>query len=121
MPGAVDINENVIKPLEAIAYKDNGNWRAGSDAPGYEKGQFIPTRDVTKTSGNEVTRPAGDVGRAFTNRKRTNLVKANMRKNDLSESEARDKVNEELDKLQEAQREGDTSRIKDIRASLHGS
>lgn len=120
MPGPVPIDEKLIKPLSDYATKDaQGNWRAGSEAPGYEKGQFIPTT----TDAKGTTQPGGDVGRAYTNRKRTNLVKANMRRNDMTESEAREHVNDKLEKLaDEKDREDpDTDEIRDIRKALHGS
>lgn len=122
MPGAVPIDEDTIKPESAIAYKDNNDqWRAGPDAPGYEQGQFVPTREVSQAGGGTRSRPGGNVGRSYTTRRRTNLVKANMRKRDMSEEEARDFVNERLDEMEEARKEGDTEQVRDIRQSLHGS
>lgn len=114
MPGAIPIDENNIKPLTDIAYQDSsGQWHAGPDnKKGLKEGQFI-SGDYAK--------------RARAQRKSTNLIKANMRRREVSESEAREFVNkkrQELKDLKDAQGnipEEDRDRARDIRKQIRGS
>lgn len=130
MAGAVQLNPDDPLRNRQIAYKDkNGQWRAGPDAPGYQKGQFIPTTTESyeyEREGELVsvtrTKPAGNVGRSFHNRQRANYVRKIMRKEDMSESEAREFINERIDELEQAQREGrPKDEIDEIRRQLMGS
>lgn len=125
MAGAVEFpkDETTIHALTDYAKRDsNGNWRAGPDAPGYQKGQFIETRVVTTQDGRTVEKPAGDIGRAFTNRQRNNLIKANMRRQDMTEQEARNFVNSTFTEIQEAIREGRSQdEITELQRKVRGS
>jgi len=127
MPGPIDIDPGQINTLTEIATKNEaGQWVAGPDAPGYEQGQYIPTKKVkvTEPDGSTYTKetPGGNVGRSYTNRQRTNLVKANMRRQDMTEKEAREFVNEKIQEIEDKKREGaDPDEIVDIQRSLRGS
>lgn len=109
MAGPIRLNEDVIKPMTDIAFKDsNSNWHAGPDANGYEQGSFVPEEYAQK---------------ARKQRQHTNAVKQNMRKQDLSEKEARERVNKFKKELENEKdkAEPDPERIADIQRKLGGS
>lgn len=83
-------------------------YHAGPDAKGYEEGQIVPN-DYAE--------------RARSARQHANAVKANMQKQNLTESEARERVNRLNKELQEEQQkeQPDQERIEEIKASLGGS
>lgn len=99
MPGAVDLNPDIIKPLTDIAFKDeSGQWRAGPDnAKGLEPGQFISSDYAEK---------------ARSSRANANFVKQIMRSRDVSESEAREIGEDFLERLDEADSETERRNIR---------
>jgi len=99
--------------MSDLAYQDdNGNWRAGPDAVenghAEQVGQFVPEDYAQK---------------ARSTRQNANAVKQNMRKQDMSESEAREYVNERVDELRKerAKDEPDQERIDELQQALGGS
>lgn len=62
-----------------------GNWRAGPDASGYQPAQFVDVDYAMKARGI---------------RRRTNLVKAIQRSQEVSEAEARELTEEMLNELE---------------------
>lgn len=102
MAGAIDLGDEskrgvphyrVINPASDIAYRDKaGRLRAGPDNPlGYNKGDMVRKEDYP------------NMFRSLNNRKHTNLVKALMRSQELTEKEAREQTNELLDELEQAE------------------
>lgn len=83
----VGVDPSFENPLDQIAYQDdNGQWRAGPDAKGYESGQFVPQE------GDDLK---GNVARARSMRKYKNDVKRTMRRHDdMNQEEAMELVNE---------------------------
>jgi hypothetical protein len=88
MPGAVDLNPDSVKPLSDIAEKvgerEDGSaiYQAGPDAKGYEQGQFVP---------NDYANKARKI------RQNVNSVKAVMRRKDVDEDEARERVKDVIE------------------------
>ena len=137
MAGAVELNPDKPNPLREIAYYDANleRWRAGPKAPGYQENQFIKTRQVETrqldSNGNPVmvTRPAGNVGRSYTNRTRANMIKGLMRRHaqdpnleDLTESEARQYIHDKQEELKDAiERGADREEINQIQRDMRGS
>lgn len=96
MPGFWELNPDNVDSVREIAYfdADAKRWRAGPDAPDkYTPGQFVETREVKR---GDTTRqlPGGDVGRAYTVRRKRNQVKGLMRR---SEQEAARERSEHMD------------------------
>lgn len=95
MPGPINLDADTIRPPTDIAYKDDaGNWRAGPDAKGYDKGQFV----------------SGDYAqRARAVRRNANMVKNIMREANegegVSETEAREISTEIRERLDDAESE----------------
>lgn len=84
MPGAVDLNPDIIRGTNRIAYQDSaGNWRAGPDnKKGKQPGQFIEA-DYAK--------------RARSNRRHVNSVKGVMENTDSDEDEARERLKDVIE------------------------
>lgn len=109
MPGPIDLTPGVYRPMSHIAYKDaSGRWRAGPDAKGYDKGQYVPEEYAQK---------------ARKQRQFTNAVKQNMEKQDMSESEAREYVKEKNQAIKDelAKDNPDPNRIEELQRELGGS
>lgn len=132
MAGVVDLNPDNPKRNQLIARRNRaGIWVAGPNAPGgFEEHQFIPTTTETFEWTNDKgelktttrTKPAGVVGNAYHNRQNANLVRKIMRKENLSESDARDFINSQREKLEQAKRENrPIDEINDIRRQMQGS
>lgn len=113
MPGAVDLNENDIKPVSDIArkvgYDSDGKpeWEAGPDAKGYDVGETVPhsyARKARKIRGH------------------VNSVKQVMRNEGISEAEARDRI-KVVAQAKKDWRNGDIEKdeLDDIRAREVGS
>ena len=52
MTDPIRLNVEYEKSPDAIAFQDkNGNWRAGGDAKGYQKGQFVDSTYAKKARG----------------------------------------------------------------------
>lgn len=101
MPGPIDLDPDTIRPITDIAYQDSqGNWRAGPDAKGYEKGQFVSP---------------GYAKKARSLRRNSNMVKNIMREANegkgVSESKAREISHEVRNKLQDADSEEERREI----------
>lgn len=123
MPGPTTYNERSYPSLSEIAYRDDsGRWRAGKSDYGYQRGQFIKTRDIERADGTIQNRPADDIGRAYTMRQHANHVKSVMDRRDLGESEAREFINDKEQELIDAiERDAPPDEIIDIRRQLRGS
>lgn len=109
MAGPIDLTPGLYRPMDHIAYKDtNGNWRAGPDAKGYDKGQYVDPSYAK---------------RARSARQNANAIKQNMDKQDMDEDEARKWVKEKRDELdtEMAKDEPDGDEIERIQRALGGS
>lgn len=113
MPGPIELDETIIRPMTDLAYQDsNGNWHAGPDAVSNGKaeniGEFVSESYAQK---------------ARKQRQHMNAVKQNMRKQDMTEKQARNWVNNKLDELKEERDkdEPDKERIDVIQRQLGGS
>jgi flagellar motility protein MotE (MotC chaperone) len=88
MPGAVDLNPDTVNPLSDIAEKvgerEDGSaiYQAGPDAKGYDEGQFVP---------NDYANKARKI------RQNANSVKAVMRRKNVDEDEARQRVKDVIE------------------------
>lgn len=90
MPGPIDVNPNVVKPLSSIAYQDNnGNWHAGADSK-FDTGSFVSDTYANRARGY---------------RKNTNFVKSIMRGRESDESEAREIGKEIREAMDDAESE----------------
>jgi len=97
MPGAIHLDADTIRPPTNIAYKDEAdNWRAGPDAKGYEKGQFVEAAYAKQARGI---------------RKNANMVKQIMRWNDVNENQARKTSHTIREKLKDAESEDERREI----------
>jgi hypothetical protein len=113
MPGAVDLNPDIVKPLSDIAEKvgerpdGSAIYQAGPDAKGYDEGQFVP---------NDYANKARKI------RQNTNSVKSVMRDLDIEESEARERVKNVIEAKQDFQKgEIDEDELDRIRRNKVGS
>jgi hypothetical protein len=113
MPGAVDLNPDSVKPLSDIAEKvgerEDGSaiYQAGPDASGYDKGQFVP---------NDYANKARKI------RQNVNSVKAVMRRKDVDEDNARQRVKDVIEAKKEYnQGEIDEDDLDTIRRNRVGS
>lgn len=123
MAGPVEYNERHYPTLSEIAVRDDqGNWRAGKNAYGYKRGQFVKTRTVERANGVLQEKPAGDIGRAYTMRQHANHVKSVMDMRGMTETEAREFIEEtEAELIDAIERDAPPDEIIDIRRKLRKS